>query len=736
MAKRAIPTEPDDRGNSGNEKNTEQQVIDTLEENTQAMKELVGALTSITNSQMENLGGQTGLPTVRAASVRRKGTRGGMLGFAADLFNEVADYTTPSADLAAYQYSVGRATRPNPITTFGMIAGGAVQRAAQTVKDGKQVVTPGYAMAPSGDKYIYNRKTGRIHDPETGDMVGNPGLHEIMQIATRNNYSEDQINDMLQGNADISRLRDLVMESGSDRAVQEFYKMEASGFRGQAASMGRTIESYSRKADVIARAGQLAVKGLDKLYAPAGMAAGLGYGYERIGGYPSPFSAGAVEMVRQQALARMQTLRPGLSGPQVAEMQSTIEGMGYRQAGQGDVYRGLMDAMGQITQGTGGRLATSAQADVFQMALRSGQPTGRGASDFQELVKLLRDDLPAAANASRMSLNQLHGSLMKTVEQVQQNPFNTLTPLQNYQRTLTAYGSGAQPQIAGLMAGQNQLLDITAATMSGQSLARLQYSPFAAAERQGAIQNIVQRMFPGVGSRADLLRLQRDDPDTFARRMMQLQMYGMDEQALFGYFNQNNRNVQAASILGGLSQFEEVTKGKVVTGKKSELLNAATFGIFGDQGIASAIGDKQVVGESVIGPGGFEGDPNRRGSARELYTRNQKYIEEAMRNMSSGERSSFNERLQQVLQSNGSATDLQSLFKETQGKISKKEAGEQSAGRNVKVTISLDPNTEAYRNLNINYQNQAYKSLVINGNNAATQPGSLSEAYVNGGSTY
>jgi hypothetical protein len=674
---------------------------------------------------MQSRAGVSGFPTTNAASRRVSDSKG----LGGDIFRSFMGRTTPSLDYASSTFTLNSFSKRGPGIRAGYLAAGSLQEAARTFSGGneyaakqygsysvaKDGVTDARVRAGTGEGGRFVKATSdpkavsKIHDLATKE-VNNGGL----------GLSTEQFNQILRGEAPMDDLRQQVEQHGDAAMKKEMDQMATGGGARYAALRGgRILEQGVRIADTASRTLQAASAGLDKLYAPASAAAGLGYGMPTIGGITAPIGlgqgfSGPYEVAQRGIMNKAASMLPGLSGQQAKDIQSVIQQSGYGQAGQEGAYRSLFGGMASITRQTGGALAPQSQMQVAEMALRSG----RGTQSMTELIKLLGTDLPKAANASRMSIQQMHDTIMKTVQQVSQNQFNIMTPSQIYERTTSAMGSGAQPDVGKLLSGQNQMLDIRAASLSGQSLASLDYNPLAATYRGEALGQTIGKLFPGIQNTGDLYKMQQSNPDQFARNMQMLKQYGVDTQTLFGYFNQDNKGVQAATTLGGLAQFQTTKEGHTET----NFLGSLPFGI------GSAVGESKTVGSKVLTAGNVEIDPNQAGGAKLVYEKNKQAVDYALSNMQGNDKKDFSQRLNEIMSSNGTAGDLQKLFTDTQSKLSGKNAKDQSSGKNVTVTLTLDPNGQASRMMNFQYQNQASKSLVINGNSGATMPGSLAAA--------
>lgn len=695
-----------------------QQIADFMAETTKVLAEIRNAFKEDIESRSEGFSTTSGR---RRANSRRTGN------LLLDAVGELVDIKTPSTGYAESLLQFNN-YKPGTLMGYSYLASGAIQRLTQNRKAGEDVsqfhVNQSYTKNydPASGQYNQNRvPTGRGNETVWAPGRMEPKHYQKLKdfaLSDAGGMDEVSFNDMMdpKGKTSLTDLAARVRAMGDRDLNSAMDRMEAGNGLGLRAHQGaRLAEKYLPYAQVAIDASQKAVGTLDKMYSRGRVSAGLGYGFD----YSNPliFGGGQFQMFQRDWKSKFTALRPGLSSEDTNAFRATIEASGFGQSGQEGAYGDIFNMMGDVTQKTGGALAPGQIMQVAELSMRSGRSSN---SSMKELVKLLGDELPRAANASRLSIGKMHEQLMSTVQQVSQNPFNTSSGADIYRRSVSALNTGAQPAIGGLLAGNNQMLDYLTASRTGESIARATVNPFGAYNREQTIKQLIQQQLPGVNTLEDYNRLSVNNPDKLFAVQAYLRNFNIDENALPAFFSQNNNAVSAASLLGGLADTKSLknsTGQKINYTRAGKTTQSSLYNPKGALGVGASV-ELVDTGGLVSIAGNTEVDPNALGSASKVLENNRDKIEQLRKLLTDQQKQDFDAKLKD-LGNSGTATDLTKMFKETQANISQKNAEDQSNG----VTISLDPNAAALFSLNNN--GVLSKSAVIGGGPTPTTPGSL-----------
>lgn len=705
-----------------------------------------------------------GLSTAASGEGRAR-TSSGSLG--KDLLQEFVNVGAPSPEYAQSLLNFNQDS--NSLFRKGIIGANAAARAARTVGPGSE---EGQYQASSA----YRRDAGSWRDAGGQYAVSIPqnerdAHNQIRKLAFDQGIvsSSSEWAALMRGEGDISGLESAVRNSnlGTDVQRQMDRIVAGGGARGALFTGARLTGKYLPYAQATVEAVNMAVRGLDTAYGLQTRSAGLGYGFGS-----TPFSGGAMEVATRNIQTKLTGLRPGLTSGQLEQIRATIEQSGYGMAGQEGTYDALFGGMADITQATGGALSPGSQMQVMEMALRSGKTTG----EIKDLVKLLSKDLPAAAVASRMSIEQMHTMLMNTTEEASKSPFNTLTKSELYQRNAVAFSGGAQPAEGQLLAGSNNLLNFQAAFASGQNPYAFQQNPLAPSLREAEIDKQIQNAFGAGVTKEQLLRMRQTDPIGFGMRTQQLeQVFGITTDMLFAHMDQNSKAVQAATALGAAANSAQTIDAgrtdKNMFGRGGNFAKIPEYAGYGAGGYAGVLagtiglpalagvrgidwlsekvlgtdlidtpnisdifggvsgavsgllGGEKTTGASVLLADGTKIDPNKKGTAAMFEQANKQAIELAKKNMTAEQKKSLETRMKEIVSEGGTYTDEAKAVSEIAGKMGKKEATGQSEGAT--VTLVLDPNSQAYNTLSFKSGQTLGKSATVVGTNV-TVPGSVS----------
>jgi hypothetical protein len=272
------------------------------------------------------------------------------------------------------------------------------------------------------------------------------------------------------------------------------------------------------------------------IYDPARSAAGLGYGFSY-----NPFSQGATVSMGRSLQTRMDSLLSmGISGEQTAAARAAIEGMGAGGPGSEKMYNDYYGSMRDVIQNT--QLSAQTLSPFYEQFMRQG---GQG-DEVEKLTKMLRDDLPKAAAASRMSLEQMAQAVQATTEAVSQSPYNVRTKTQISQSIIDAQQAGAPPGMASIAGGMNPLIN-------AQTANRLGINYFQAMQQGSqlditAAESLKSTLGANVRTAEDFDNLMAD-PQGSLKIMMAQQMTGMSVDDMRKLYSQGIDNFIGAQGL-------------------------------------------------------------------------------------------------------------------------------------------------------------------------------------------
>ena len=251
------------------------------------------------------------------------------------------------------------------------------------------------------------------------------------------------------------------------------------------------------------------------LYDPARSAAGLGYGFSNT----NPFTQGASVSLNRSIQTRLDALGSmGLSQEQTAAARASLEGMGVGGPGSEKMYNDYYGSMKNVIQNT--QLSAQTLSPFYEQFMRQG---GQG-DEVQKLTKMLSEDLPKAAAASRMSLEGMAQMIQKTTDAVSQSPYNVRTKSQISQSLVDAQMAGAPVGMSSISGGSNALI-------TAQTASRLGINYFQAMQQSSqlditAAESLQSTLGPGVKTADDFDKLMAD-PQGSMKIMMAQAMTGM-----------------------------------------------------------------------------------------------------------------------------------------------------------------------------------------------------------------
>lgn len=239
--------------------------------------------------------------------------------------------------------------------------------------------------------------------------------------------------------------------------------------------LGGALQMGSRfaggPAAVAYEAAKTIYKTADALYDPARSAAGLGYGFSY-----DPRSQGFQVSVGRSLKTNLDAFGSfGLSRQQTAAARAAIEGMGAGGPGSERMYDEYYKSMTSVIEDT--QLGAQTLAPFYEQFMRQGGTE----KEIDGLTKMLRDDLPKAAAASRMSLQGMAEMIQRTTEAASASPLNYRTKTEISQAVTAAQAAGAPPGLAGIAGGTNTLV-------TAQTAARLGIDYYSAMGEAGQLQ--------------------------------------------------------------------------------------------------------------------------------------------------------------------------------------------------------------------------------------------------------
>lgn len=348
---------------------------------------------------------------------------------------------------------------------------------------------------------------------------------------------------MFAGGSDISPL--LESQNPIVRSIASRVAPEAEGFAGMMARGGGLMMAGARLAGPVAMAIGVAQQayGFTKgtLYDPARSAAGLGYGFSY-----NPFSEGYQTSLGRSIQTRADALfSMGISPQQTAAARAAIEGMGLGGPGSERAYDSYYGSMTDVIQNT--QLSAQTLAPFYEQFMRQGGTT----SELENLTRLLRDELPKAAAASSMSLDQMATSLQATVQAAMQQPLNARTSMQITQQGIAAAQAGGF-KTAGLQAiasGANMNINMIAANQNNVPFVLVRNRPGLLLQTAAAQ---VQEQLGDVKDARDFDQKIQTDPN-FAYRVSMLQnLYGLNPDDIRNLVDVGLTDYQNAGVLADL----------------------------------------------------------------------------------------------------------------------------------------------------------------------------------------
>jgi hypothetical protein len=439
------------------------------------------------------------------------------------------------------------------------------------------------------------------------------------------------------------------------------------GLAGLMGSAGAAMQLGARfaggPATVAYKAAETAYKTADALYDPARSAAGLGYGFSY-----NPFSTGFQTSLNRSIATKLDAFGSfGLSQQQTAAARAAIEGMGAGGPGSERMYDSYYKSMTDVMENT--QMSAQSLSPFYEQFMRQG-----GTEDqIGSLTKMLRDDLPKAAAASRMSLEGMAQMIQKTTEAASASPYNYRTKTEISQALVSTQAAGAPPGFANIAGGTNSLV-------TAQTASRLGIDYFEAMGNAGALQVTAAQGVQGMlgDMTGDQFREYRQTGEGRIKAFTTAQMYGLSVDDIQKLYDQGIKDFEVSASLN--DEFSSSNLGKEKTVKKR----------IGSPGGARGGGTSRVVdagvSQKVIGKD-LDLYKDQGSKVQSVYATSIEAIRESFSDMGDQESlDKFNEDLKNLSGKEGKKT--WDVLQSASQKIGKDTATDQQGGKDGVITLS------------------------------------------------
>ena len=370
---------------------------------------------------------------------------------------------------------------------------------------------------------------------------------------------------------------------------------EATSAAGRALSKTGTLASMAGKfgtamqmgarfvggpATIAYQAAETAYKTVDAFYDPARSAAGLGYGFSM-----NPTDKGFQTSLGRSINTKLDAFASfGLSQQQTAAARASIEGMGAGGPGSEKMYDSYYKSMTSVMEDT--QMNAQTLSPFYEQFMRGG-----GTEDeIGKLTKMLKDDLPKAAAASRMSLEGMATMIQKTTEAAAASPYNYRTKTQISQAVVSAQAAGAPPGFAAIASGTNALA-------VAQTSSRLGIGYYEAMNEGGALQVTAAQGVQGMlgdmtGDEFREFQLKEGNGPLIAATA---RMYNLEVQDIQKLYDQGIKDFQVSASLN--DEFSDSNLGKEKTVKKKVPASAYSRG--GQTKMIDVGSSQKVIGKDL-----------------------------------------------------------------------------------------------------------------------------------------
>ena len=431
----------------------------------------------------------------------------------------------------------------------------------------------------------------------------------------------------------------------------------------------------------------------DALYDPARSAAGLGYGFSM-----DPFSDGFQTSLGRSINTKLDAFASfGLSQQQTAAARASIEGMGAGGPGSEKMYDSYYKSMTSVMEDT--QMNAQTLSPFYEQFMRQGGTE----SEIGQLTKMLKDDLPKAAAASRMSLEGMAQMIQKTTEAAAASPYNYRTKTEISQALTSAQAAGAPPGFANIAGGTNALV-------TAQTASRLGVDYFQAMGEAGALQVTAAQGVQGMlgDMTGDQFREYRQTGEGRVKAFTTAQMYGLSVDDIQKLYDQGIQDFQVSASLN--DEFSDSNLGKEKTVKKK--VGASAYSRGGHTKMIDVGSSQKVIGKDL------DLYKDKGSKVQSVYTTSIDSIRESFSDMGDQDAlDKFNEDLKNLSGQEGKKT--WDVLQDASQKIGKDTATDQQGGKDGVITLS----------------DEAKKYFKLDFGSETQNPNPRAERYSSGGTT-
>jgi hypothetical protein len=526
--------------------------------------------------------------------------------------------------------------------------------------------------------------------PEENANLTPQQLDEIAKFTEKGGEVPGVLRDFLGKGADISK----AVEAGTPGAAA-LAKVPglARVVGGAGAAMQLGARFVGGPATVAYTAAETAYKTADALYDPARSAAGLGYGFSM-----NPFSDGFQTSLGRSINTKLDAFASfGLSQQQTAAARASIEGMGAGGPGSEKMYDSYYKSMTSVMEDT--QMNAQTLSPFYEQFMRQGGTE----SEIGQLTKMLKDDLPKAAAASRMSLEGMAQMIQKTTEAAAASPYNYRTKTEISQALTSAQAAGAPPGFANIAGGTNALV-------TAQTASRLGVDYFAAMGEAGALQVTAAQGVQGMlgDMTGDQFREYRQTGEGRVKAFTTAQMYGLSVDDIQKLYDQGIEDFQVSASLN--DEFSNSNLGKEKMVKKKVPASAYSRG--GQTKMIDVGSSQKVIGKDL------DLYKDKGSKVQSVYATSIDSIRESFSDMGDQEAlDKFNEDLKNLSGQEGKKTF--DVLQDASQKIGKDTATDQQGGKDGVITLS----------------EEAKKYFKLDFGSETQNPNPRAERYSSGGTT-
>jgi hypothetical protein len=380
----------------------------------------------------------------------------------------------------------------------------------------------------------------------------------------------------------------------------------------------------------------------DMLYTPARQGAGLGYGFSY-----NPLSDGYKVGLGRTIGTNISALTSfGLSKDQTEGARRAIESMGLGGRGQEEMYKDFYRSMTDVIEDT--QLGAETLAPFYEQFMRAGGDD----VEIQKLTQMLKDDLPKAAAASRMSLEQMANTLQATTQAAKQSIFNVRTDTEIQEDVTKAAMGGAPPGALAATAGQNNYL--IARVMSERNKMGENIGPFIAMQDVAGQQvEIAKTLRERLGdmSAEDFEERRLNDEPFSTQVSLTAKLLQIDENTIQQIYETGLGDYQAGQVLMDRFELDKAKDTGMVKGPRGPISRPRS-GVGGDY---DAITTQTIKGSNI--------DLNSKGGSQEIQRFYEDELLTLQNSLSEEEWKEFQEELKDLSDPDDKNMDVYNLIK-------------------------------------------------------------------------